>query len=258
MPRGLAVHLGADNAMRRPCANRSSRLPPALFVLGLPPPIPWSATSTVSRSEPMESSSISPSADDRRRREGSTGARASRAGAPGRYHEPRRRRRPDFASGPDRRPRSRHGTWPIGAPARSRRDHVARRPAAAAPRPMPRRIAKRPVDHRPRLEPGAVVGQALPDRADLDAVVADRPVMLERVDGHAIVVNSAALKAAGVTSATKDPVGGKIERMPTAALRACSSMRRPNSSSKVVPAPTNAEARRSARQGTGNPPCLSA
>ena len=51
-----------------------------------------------------------------------------------------------------------------------------------------------------------------PTAADLDAVVSDRPVMLERVDGHAIVVNSAALKAAGVTAATPDPAGGKIER----------------------------------------------
>ena len=51
-----------------------------------------------------------------------------------------------------------------------------------------------------------------PTAADLDAVVPERPVMLERVDGHAVVVNSAALKAAGITAATKDPVGGKIER----------------------------------------------
>ena len=51
-----------------------------------------------------------------------------------------------------------------------------------------------------------------PTAADLDAAVSDRPVVLERVDGHAIVVNSAALKASGVTASTKDPVGGKIER----------------------------------------------
>jgi len=51
-----------------------------------------------------------------------------------------------------------------------------------------------------------------PAATDLDAVVADRPVVLERVDGHAVVANSAALKAAGITSATKDPPGGKIER----------------------------------------------
>ena len=51
-----------------------------------------------------------------------------------------------------------------------------------------------------------------PTAADLDAVVSDRPVLLERIDGHAYVVNSAALKAAGITGATNDPVGGKIER----------------------------------------------
>jgi len=51
-----------------------------------------------------------------------------------------------------------------------------------------------------------------PTAADLDATVPGRPVILERVDGHAVVVNSAAMKAAGLTAATKDPSGGRIER----------------------------------------------
>ena len=51
-----------------------------------------------------------------------------------------------------------------------------------------------------------------PTAADLDAVVPDRPVILERVDGHAVVVNNAALKAAGVTAVTKAAAGGEIER----------------------------------------------
>ena len=51
-----------------------------------------------------------------------------------------------------------------------------------------------------------------PTAADLDSVVRERPVVLERVDGHAVVANSAALKAANITSATPDPTGGKIER----------------------------------------------
>lgn len=51
-----------------------------------------------------------------------------------------------------------------------------------------------------------------PTAAELDAVTGSRPVWLERVDGHAGWANSAALKAAGVTSATKDPAGGKLER----------------------------------------------
>lgn len=51
-----------------------------------------------------------------------------------------------------------------------------------------------------------------PTAAELDGAVAERPVLLERVDGHASWVNSAALTAAGVTKATKDPAGGRIER----------------------------------------------
>jgi predicted amidohydrolase YtcJ len=50
-----------------------------------------------------------------------------------------------------------------------------------------------------------------PTAADLDAAVPDRPVVLNRVDGHALVANSAAMKAAGVTRATPAPPGGRIE-----------------------------------------------
>ena len=51
-----------------------------------------------------------------------------------------------------------------------------------------------------------------PTAADLDVVVRDRPVLLERVDGHAVLANSAAMAAAGVTAKTRDPAGGRIER----------------------------------------------
>lgn len=51
-----------------------------------------------------------------------------------------------------------------------------------------------------------------PTAADLDSAVADRPVYLERVDGHAAVVNSRALALAGVTARTVPPVGGEIIR----------------------------------------------
>jgi predicted amidohydrolase YtcJ len=49
-----------------------------------------------------------------------------------------------------------------------------------------------------------------PTAADLDSVVADRPVVLQRVDGHAVVANSAAMEAAGITAATRPPAGGEI------------------------------------------------
>ncbi|MFL6720762.1 MAG: amidohydrolase [Sphingomonas sp.] len=51
-----------------------------------------------------------------------------------------------------------------------------------------------------------------PAARDLDAVVGDRPVWLVRVDEHAAVANSAAMRAAGITAETRDPAGGKIER----------------------------------------------
>jgi predicted amidohydrolase YtcJ len=50
-----------------------------------------------------------------------------------------------------------------------------------------------------------------PAAADLDAVVADRPVWLERVDGHAGWANSRAMQIAGVNATTKSPAGGRIE-----------------------------------------------
>jgi predicted amidohydrolase YtcJ len=49
-----------------------------------------------------------------------------------------------------------------------------------------------------------------PTKADLDAAFPDIPVVLNRVDGHAIIVNSKALKLAGITEDTK-AVGGQIE-----------------------------------------------
>ncbi len=50
-----------------------------------------------------------------------------------------------------------------------------------------------------------------PTSAELDAAVSDIPVWLERVDGHAGWANSAAMKAANITTASKAPAGGRIE-----------------------------------------------
>jgi len=51
-----------------------------------------------------------------------------------------------------------------------------------------------------------------PTAAALDAAVPDKPVWLRRIDGHAGLANSAAMRAAGVTRDSKDPAGGKILR----------------------------------------------
>ncbi len=63
---------------------------------------------------------------------------------------------------------------------------------------------------------------AYPTAADLDSVSAGHPVVLDRIDGHAIWVNSRALELARLTSAVPDPAGGRIIRdamgLPTGVL----------------------------------------
>ena len=49
-----------------------------------------------------------------------------------------------------------------------------------------------------------------PTAEDIDLVVSDRPVVLTRVDGHAVWVNSRALAEAGITRDTPNPDGGRI------------------------------------------------
>jgi predicted amidohydrolase YtcJ len=51
-----------------------------------------------------------------------------------------------------------------------------------------------------------------PKAADIDQVVSDRPVLLDRIDGHAVWANSKAMEIAGITDDTPDPVGGRIVR----------------------------------------------
>jgi predicted amidohydrolase YtcJ len=50
----------------------------------------------------------------------------------------------------------------------------------------------------------------LPLPASLDAVSPNNPVLLSHASGHAIYANAAALKLAGITAQTPDPVGGSI------------------------------------------------
>ena len=51
-----------------------------------------------------------------------------------------------------------------------------------------------------------------PTAADLDRVTGDRPTLLRTRDGHARWLNTAALRAAGITRTTDAPAGGAILR----------------------------------------------
>ena len=49
-------------------------------------------------------------------------------------------------------------------------------------------------------------------KSTLDKIVADRPVAISDIGGHAMLVNSKALEMAGITDDTPNPIGGTIER----------------------------------------------
>ena len=82
-----------------------------------------------------------------------------------------------------------------------------------------------------------------PTAAELDAVVSDRPAAMERVDGHAMWVNSKALQAAGITRDTRDPEGGRIERDANGEATGILVDTAMDYVYKILPKPTEAEAR---------------
>ncbi|MGE0625876.1 MAG: amidohydrolase [Pseudomonadales bacterium] len=118
---------------------------------------------------------------------------------------------------------------------------------ARTPAEFTRRIA----DYAATLAPGEWVlngdwdhehwGGELPTRSWIDGWTADNPVMINRLDGHMVLVNSRALALAGVTADTPDVPGGEIVRdaegNPTGVLKdnAMSLVER------VVPEPTPAQ-----------------
>jgi predicted amidohydrolase YtcJ len=89
-----------------------------------------------------------------------------------------------------------------------------------------------------------------PTRADLDAIVNDRPVMLTRIDGHALVANSAMLKLAGIEAGTPDPAGGQILRDSRGEPTGMVIDNAQDLVESKVPAPTRAMKRAAAERGT--------
>jgi predicted amidohydrolase YtcJ len=90
-------------------------------------------------------------------------------------------------------------------------------------------------------EESAFLPSGQPTRAMLDAVTGDRPAFLTNNSQHMGWVNSAALKAAGITKASPDPANGRVERdaagEPTGVLQeAAMDLVR-----KVIPQPAVAE-----------------
>ncbi|MEX2147119.1 MAG: amidohydrolase [Candidatus Rokuibacteriota bacterium] len=64
------------------------------------------------------------------------------------------------------------------------------------------------------LEDSALAERRFPTRDELDRAAPAHPVYLKHRSGHACVVNSLALQAAGITDATDQPEGGHMDRDP--------------------------------------------
>lgn len=87
-------------------------------------------------------------------------------------------------------------------------------------------------------------GQAFPDRAALDSLFPDKPVLLKRVDGHAAVVNAAALKRAKLNEETVIE-GGALLKRSNGELSGVLIDNAVDAVSKLIPPPNFAEVRQS-------------
>ncbi len=83
--------------------------------------------------------------------------------------------------------------------------------------------------------------QAFPTRADLDKIAPNNPVYLTRTDGHASVVNSAALKIASLDRQTEAPFGGEIMKDKQSEPNGMLVDRAQNLVAKFLPTPTAAD-----------------
>ena len=99
----------------------------------------------------------------------------------------------------------------------------------------PTEFVSRLKQHAAKLQPGAWItggdwdherwpGAPLPERSWIDSVTPNNPVFVNRLDGHTSLANSAALRLAGISRASRDIPGGTIVRdrrtgMPTGLLK---------------------------------------
>ena len=82
-----------------------------------------------------------------------------------------------------------------------------------------------------------------PKASDIDSFVVDRPVWLERIDGHAGWANSKAMEIAGIDDDTADPIGGKIIRDDNGKATGVLIDKAMNLVSRHVPSPTKDDIR---------------
>lgn len=83
-----------------------------------------------------------------------------------------------------------------------------------------------------------------PTHEALTRAVPNHPVVITRVDGHALLANARAMELAGVTAATPDPAGGRIVRDPAGYPTGVFVDNAENLINRVVPRATPVQTRR--------------
>jgi hypothetical protein len=84
-------------------------------------------------------------------------------------------------------------------------------------------------------------GQRFPTHDALSAAVPGHPVLLDRVDGHAMLANARAMQLAGITRDTRDPAGGRVLRDAAGNPTGVFVDNAEALIARAVPAPTDAE-----------------
>jgi len=92
--------------------------------------------------------------------------------------------------------------------------------------------------------------KVFPDAKSLDRSVPDHPVWVERIDGHAGLANSAAMRIARITASSEDPSGGKILRLDDGSPAGVFVDAATDLIDRAVPTPTRAVRKRRIQQAT--------
>jgi predicted amidohydrolase YtcJ len=87
-------------------------------------------------------------------------------------------------------------------------------------------------------------GREFPTHEALSRAFPNNPVVLDRVDGHAILANAKAMELAGVTAATTDPAGGRIIRLASGSPSGVFVDNAENLVGRAIPASTKADTRK--------------
>src|SRR5450631_2263723 len=97
------------------------------------------------------------------------------------------------------------------------------------------------------FQEGMVPAGTVTNRGTLDALKTARPIFVMSSFGHTVLVNSRALKLAGITAATRDPLGGQVGHDASGNPSGILEDAGYEAMAKLIPAPTSSDNVKSAK-----------